>query len=164
MDEPDGVTPGYVPMAAYTPADAPVEVREQILSRYDPRTGFLIALTGLLPVVVLGAVIFGGGVATWPLIVLPSVVSSAISVGIAIVDRRALLASGVWRPPTVILALIPVVYLLLRGSRRFDLLQRQSAFAPLYVHLAILALGVVLVSESDDIHLLTQLGNGVLPF
>lgn len=130
--------PDYVPFAS---AEEPEPERQRLTTR-ETRTGRLIAASaGLFVLLALAGLFmrFHVGVASW-------LVTCALVGGgcylLAKGDRLWLAEQG-FRPPARWLAVVPLAYLLVRSSRRFD--QTHTGFAPFWAHLGLFLLGAYLI-------------------
>ena len=128
----------YVPMGASQPSSQP-EVPYTSPSRQEP---FVVWLMVFLPLVQLVQFPQAQSLALVPTLVI-AVITGAIGVGIAVADQRALTASFHQRRTSPWLALLPVLYLAVRGWRRFD--EAGRGMTPFWVHVALVVVVATLL-------------------
>lgn len=124
----------YVPMGGFEPS-VDNSAHFTMPSRSEPKVAWVLAF---LPVLQLVQFPFGSATALPTLAVIA--LTAAIGVWLAFVDQRQLRNNGHLRATTPWLAIVPLVYLGLRGSRRFD--ETGYGMKPFWIGLAVFA-GVV---------------------
>lgn len=132
------------------------QVAERV-RRPDIMTGWVWAIA-LLPsiaaVACLALVVIQSGPLGAPMLALAVVVEGLAAVGAAVKDRHTLEAQGLDRATVGIAwAIIPVVYLAIRGRRFREL---YSAYSPLAFHLVVTPFVVVLAVFFADVFVITH--------
>ena len=121
----------YVPMGGFEPA---ASAPEQGYTRPVRREPFVVWLLVLLPLAQLWQFPQQHSLALLPTLVIAAI-TGALGVVIAAADQRVLIANLHVRRTSAWLAILPIIYLAVRGSRRFT--EAGRGMTPFWAHLVI---------------------------
>lgn len=151
----ESAEPDYVPFAS----DAEPEPERYRLTTRETGIGWLIASSSSLFAALVVWTLFVRVYVDLPLLAITSLLAGGLCFLLAGPDRRWLIIEG-FRPPPRWLAIVPLLYVLVRSSRRFDSTHR--GFAPFWLHVAFLLVAVgltvwgpfgVMLLDRQNVHL-----------